>query len=80
MDSISNSAQNLNTYVVYVMPLITALQRCFTWPCYANDIAQSCSFCQRVTKSGGRKAPMVERSALTEPFESGPLPKTRGGY
>jgi len=39
-----------------------------------------------VTQSSGRKAPMVERPALTEPFESiafdlvGFLPKAKGEY
>jgi len=69
--------------------VLTLVQRCFTWPSCAKIVAQfcrSCSVCQRVIKSGGKKAPIVERPVLTEPFESmafdlfGPIPKARGGY
>ena len=60
----------------------------FTWPGLRKDIQQhcvSCEICQRSRKSPARRAPMVERAVLTEPFESlafdlvGPIPTGKGG-
>ena len=42
--------------------------------------------CQKVNKSGVRRAPMQEQPVLTQPFKSiavdlvSPLPKAKGGY
>ena len=61
----------------------------FTWPGVGQDIIQfcrSCSICQKCSKPKARKALMVERPVLSEPFEVlavdlvGPMPKGRGGY
>jgi len=69
--------------------VLSLVQRCFTWPSCAKNVAQFCrssSVCQRVTISGGRKVSMVERPAITKPFDSiafdlvGTLPKAKGGY
>ena len=60
----------------------------FIWPGMGQDIIQfcrSCPICQKCSKSPARKVPMVERSVLSEPFESmafdivGPMPKGKGG-
>ena len=59
------------------------------WPLLAKDVEQhckSCETCQTCSKSMLRKAPMVERPVMSEPFEQmafdlvGPLPKAKGGY
>ena len=64
------------------------LTRQFIWPGCGADVARycrSCQVCQKANKTGSRKAPMVARPALTQPFESvafdlvGPLPKGKGG-
>ena len=61
----------------------------FTWPGMGQDVinhCRSCPVCQRCSKAPARKAPMVEREVLTEPFEAlafdivGPMPKGKGGY
>ena len=61
----------------------------FTWPGMGQDIIQfcrSCSICQKCSKPKARKALMVERPVLSEPFEVlgvdivGPMPKGKGGY
>ena len=61
----------------------------FTWPGMGQDIIQfcrSCPICQKCSKPKARKALMVERPVLSEPFEVlavdivGPMPKGRGGY
>ena len=60
----------------------------FTWPGVGQDIIQfcrTCSICQKCNKTKSRKALMVERPVLSEPFEVmavdlvGPMPKGRGG-
>ena len=45
----------------------------FTWPGMGQDVinhCRSCPVCQRCSKAPARKAPMVEREVLTEPFEA----------
>ena len=60
----------------------------FTWPGVGQDIIQfcrACPICQKCSKTKSRKALMVERPVLSEPFEViavdlvGPMPKGRGG-
>ncbi len=62
--------------------------RYFIWPGMVRDVCEhcgSCEICQVRSKHKPRKAPIVERPVLTEPFESvaidlvGPLPKGKGG-
>ncbi len=62
--------------------------RYFTWPGMVRDILEhcsSCKLCQVRSKHKPRRAPIVERPVMTEPFESvavdlvGPLPKGKGG-
>ncbi len=56
----------------------------FVWPGIHGDIV-SCDMCLRVNFSGNKKALMVQRPVLTQPFESvavdlyGPLPKGKRG-
>ncbi len=66
----------------------TMIRRRFTWPNMKSDVyehCQSCDTCQRHSKYVPRRAPMVARPVITEPFESiaidlvGPLPKGKGG-
>ncbi len=61
----------------------------FLWPGMVKDVlahCSSCALCQVKSKHRPRKAPIVERPLLTEPFESvavdlvGPLPKGKGGH
>ena len=61
----------------------------FTWPGMGQDVIEhcrSCLVCQRCSKAPARKAPMVEREVLSEPFEAlaydivGPMPTGKGGY
>ncbi len=63
--------------------------RYFLWPGMIKDVlvhCSSCSVCQLRSKHRPRKAPVVERPILTEPFESvavdlvGPLPKGKRGH
>ncbi len=45
----------------------------FTWPFIAKETeeySKNCDTCQKVNKSGQRKACMVERPVISEPFES----------
>ncbi len=65
------------------------VKRKFVWPLLARDVTQyfqSCVTCQTCNRASVRKAPMVERPVLSEPFEQmafdlvGPLPKAKGGY
>ena len=65
------------------------LARQLIWPCCGADVARYCRSCQvyqKANKTGNRKAPMVARPALTQPFESvafdlvGPMPKGKGGH
>ena len=60
----------------------------FTWPGVGQSIIMHCRICvicQRCSKATARKAPLMEREVLSEPFESmafdivGPMPKGRGG-
>ena len=60
----------------------------FTWPGVGQSVirhCRSCATCQRCNKAPARKAPLVEREVLSEPFESlafdivGPMPKGKGG-
>ncbi len=62
--------------------------RYFTWPGMARELikyCRSCGKCQVKSKHRPRRAPVVERPILAEPFESvaidlvGPLPKGKGG-
>lgn len=64
------------------------LRKSFTWPEMTKSVfrhCESCTVCQLCSRSTLRKAPMVERPVLTEPFEAlamdlvGPLPKAKGG-
>ena len=47
---------------------------------------KSCDICQKKDKSNTRKAPMVQRQVMTEPYESlaldivGPFPATKRGF
>ena len=61
----------------------------FAWPEMAKDVVGHCQsreVCQTCRKSKARKAPMMEREILSEPFEVlamdlvGPFPKGKGGY
>ena len=61
----------------------------FTWPNMGRDIidyCRSCEVCQRCSKAAARKAPLIEREVLSEPFEClafdivGPMQKGKGGY
>ena len=69
--------------------VILLVRRIFNWPLLTKDAiahCKSCVVCQRCNKAGPRKAPMVERPVLTEPFQSvavdleDPLPKAKGGF
>ncbi len=60
----------------------------FVWPGIHGDIVKfvkSCDVCLRINQSGNKKALMVQRPVLTQPFESvavdlvGPLPKGKRG-
>ena len=64
--------------------VLMIVRRKFTWPLLTKDVVQycnSCLVCQQCSKASVRKAPMVERPVLSEPFELlafdlvGPLPK-----
>ncbi len=66
----------------------STIKRNFVWPLMNCDIrkhCESCLLCQKVNKAGQRKALMIERPVLSQPFEQialdlvGPLPKGRGG-
>ena len=69
--------------------VLQMIKKRFVWPLMAKDVTlfcQSCQVCQSCSRASVRKAPMVERPVLTEPFEQmafdlvGPLPKAKGGY
>ncbi len=73
-----------NTAHVGVRGMRRLLGTRFVWPGIHGDIVKfvkSCDVCLRVNRSGNRKALMVQRPVLTQPFESvavdlvGPLPK-----
>ena len=64
------------------------LKQRFTWPGMGVEIiahTRSCKVCQLCSKPKSKKAPMMERRVMTEPFEVmafdlvGPLPKGKGG-
>ena len=64
------------------------LRQRFTWPGMGVDViahTRSCRVCQLCSKPKSKKAPMMERRVMTEPFEVmafdlvGPLPKGKGG-
>ena len=64
------------------------LRQRFTWPGMGVEViahTRSCRVCQLCSKPKSRKAPMMERRVMTEPFEVmafdlvGPLPKGKGG-
>ena len=56
----------------------------FVWPMMGKDW-KSCVACQKANKVAGRRALMVKRHVVSEPFMSiafdlvGPLPKGKGG-
>ena len=69
--------------------VLMIVRRKFTWPLLTKDVVQycnSCLVCQQCSKASVRKAPMVERPVLSEPFELlafdlvGPLPKAKGRF
>ena len=52
--------------------VIAMLIKQFTWPNLSSDVTRhckSCEICQRASKSGQKRVPMVERPVVTEPFE-----------
>ena len=60
----------------------------FSWPGLGVEViryCKSCPTCQKCSKTKSRKAPMMERRVMTEPFEVvamdivGPMPKGKGG-
>ena len=64
------------------------LRQRFTWPGMGVDVithTRSCHVCQQCSRPKSRKAPMMQRKVMTEPFEVmafdlvGPLPKGKGG-
>ncbi len=68
--------------------VVTIIKRNFVWPLMNTDIkryCESCEQCQRNNKTGQKKALMIERPILSQPFEQialdlvGPLPQGRGG-
>ena len=65
------------------------LRHRFVWPSMGVDIiahTRSCVVCQRCAKAKSRRAPLMEREVLSEPFEVmafdlvGPFPKAKNGY
>ena len=61
----------------------------FAWPGMGVDAinhTRSCAVCQRCSKAGSRKVPMMERQVMSEPFEVlafdlvGPFPVAKYGY
>ena len=61
----------------------------FAWPGMGVDVinhTRSCAVCQRCSKVGSRKVPMMERQVMSEPFEVlafdlvGPFPVAKYGY
>ena len=61
----------------------------FAWPGMGVDAinhTRSCRVCQRCSKAGSRKVPMMERQVMSEPFEVlafdlvGPFPVAKYGY
>ena len=69
--------------------VLQMIKRRFVWPLLAKDVleyCQSCVSCQKCSKASVRKAPMMERPILMEPFEQvavdivGPISKAKGGF
>lgn len=67
--------------------VLCLLRQRFDWPLMTKEVTNycmTCEVCQRCSRAAVRKAPMVARPVLTEPFESvaidivGPLPKAKG--
>ena len=67
----------------------TLLTQRFAWPGMGVDAinhTRSCGVCQRCSKAGSRKVPMMERQVMSEPFEVlafdlvGPFPAAKYGY
>ena len=65
------------------------LSQRFAWPGMGVDAikhTRSCRVCQRCSKAGSRKVPMMERQVISEPFEVlafdlvGPFPAAKYGY
>ena len=65
------------------------LRQRFTWPGMGVDAinhTRSCGVCQRCSKAGKRKVPMMERQVISEPFEVlafdlvGPFPVAKYGF
>ncbi len=68
--------------------VIRIIKQNFDWPLMNRDIktnCESCEICLKNNKGGQRKAVIVERPVLSQPFEQialdlvGPLPKGKGG-
>ena len=69
--------------------VLQIIRKRFDWLMITKEVVQycnSCGLCQQCSRASLRKAPMVERPVLSEPFESvafdivGPLPKAKGGF
>ena len=65
------------------------VSRNFVWPNLYKDVTwyvKSCDICQKMDKLNPRKAPMVQRQVMTEPYESlaldivGPFPTAKGVF
>ena len=68
--------------------VVSIIKRNFVWPLMNSEIKRycdSCEHCQKNNKAGQKKALMVERPVLSQPFEQialdivGPLRKGKGG-
>lgn len=66
--------------------VVRILKKRFTWPCMSREVHEfvsSCDLCQRNNRTGHKRAPMIERPIITEPFETvafdlvGPFSKAR---
>ena len=69
--------------------VLLLLKQRFAWPSMGQDVirhCRSCAVCQKCSKPRARQVPMIERTVLSEPFESmafdlvGPFPKGKGGF
>ena len=65
------------------------LKQRFVWPGMGVDAinhTRSCEVCQRCSKTKSRKAPLMERQVMSEPFKVlafdlvGPFPKAKNGF
>ena len=68
--------------------VLVIVRRSFVWPLMTTHIKQyylSCENCQRMARSGPKRAPMISREIKSVPFEDvaidlvGPFEKGRGG-